>query len=263
MESNTLCQRRRRKPLRALICSWIYRHRKRFLEIGRSAHIVFMQCRQYFTGLGSSIFHWAVSISWCLCLCLASCIIFFVWIQGQHQFLNCNRGLLACWMVIVLFSSPAFYGLATIEPGSRFWIDGKRVGGLQQQGWLFWRWLGWLSVKYCRWAPGELAFCNGQTFHSPRPTHPLLHCSQHLAPLSTLKSEQSNALQQAVQASSARLELKTDNFPNFPNFSPNFSRKLRGGWGGEYWTDFEVGQNWIHQVTLSGGAVQTNHWCKI
>ena len=53
---------------------------------------------------------------------------------------------------------------------------------------------------------------------------------QHTSMNSTnWKSEQPNDVEWTLQASSARLELKTDNFPNFPNFSPNFSQKLQGG----------------------------------
>ena len=133
----------------------------------------------------------------------------------------------------------------------------------------------WLSVKYCRWAP-EVAFCNGQTFHSPQtysPTPPLLFPAPgstvpHLkAPGSTvprLKSEQFNAVQLTVQASSARLELKTDNFPNFPNFSPNFSRKLGGGWKKKQNIGLivKVEPKCIHQVALSGVPARSNNRCK-
>ena len=59
---------------------------------------------------------------------------------------------------------------------------------------------------------------------------------QHTSMNSTnWKSEQPNDVERTLQASSARLELKTDNFPNFPNFSPNFSQKLQGGISWKNW----------------------------
>ena len=87
---------------------------------------------------------------------------------------------------------------------------------------------------------------------------------QHTSMNSTYwKSEQPNDVERTLQASSARLELKTDNFPNFPNFSPNFSQKLQGGISWKNWknkSDFQLSGD----VNRPGGLIKLrSNRCKI
>ena len=71
----------------------------------------------------------------------------------------------------------------------------------------------------------ELAFCNGQTFHSRRPTHPVYHCATHFDELDLLKKRTT----QRCRADSAGIPstsgTQDGQFPEFSQFFTKFFTK--------------------------------------
>ena len=127
---------------------------------------------------------------------------------------------------------------------------GRLKGGLHQGTGFPHSGQGWLSVTAKHSTAGD----------------PLTQSTtvQHTSMNSTnRKSEHPNDVERTLQASSARLELKTDNFPNFPNFSPNFSQKLQGGLSWKNWKnkyDFQRSGD----VNRPGGLIKLrSNRCKI
>ena len=110
---------------------------------------------------------------------------------------------------------------------------------------------GWLSVKYCRWAP-EVAFCNGQTFHRPQTYSPTPALFLHLAQ----RCQHSKVNNPTVDCAGILSTPGTQDgqFPEFSQFFTKFFTKAQRRLKEEANIEriVNVEQKWIRQVALSG-----------